>query len=303
MSSINKDSNKDTNDDIDRNSYRTKSEIKLRVKQYITHIVSIIFMIIVLIGFLKLDENTDIFGYNIRLVTSSSMEPSISKGNICVIKYCDIEDLKVGDIVCYKYCNRDIIHRVYEVDSKNNSVRTKGDTNKSVDDFVVSDGMLLGIVEKIITVKGIVYTDKDAITVSNMHLISSSVVIIALNIIILYVIYNLILLLSVVIKSVCTNTISDDSIKLSLITATSRLNNTIDTTYGITEEINEFNESEYEYSNRFRYLLDRFIKLRTEEKLYRYSNKVRKLNIKLRKYRSLDKFADSVKHRKNDNLS
>lgn len=83
--------------------------------------------------------------FTVRHVITESMEPAIEKDSIVVIKKCDIDSIKENDIICFRYGDNDIIHRVVSID-KNKEIQTKGDNNKRNDDILVSSDMLVGVV-------------------------------------------------------------------------------------------------------------------------------------------------------------
>ena len=79
------------------------------------------------------------------------MKGEFSKGDAVVIEKIDNDDLSlinVNDIIYYKYDGRYITHRVVDVKRVNNSYLfyTKGDNNKTIDDWEVPGYMVEGIV-------------------------------------------------------------------------------------------------------------------------------------------------------------
>lgn len=113
-----------------------RKEIVRSILSWIVLIVIIALALVTIIG-------TDYFA--IRHVITESMEPAIEKDSIVVIKKCDIDSIKENDIICFKYGDNDIIHRVINID-KNKEIQTKGDNNKRKDDILVSSDMLVGTV-------------------------------------------------------------------------------------------------------------------------------------------------------------
>lgn len=113
-----------------------RKEIVRSILSWIVLIVIIALALVTIIG-------TDYFA--IRHVITESMEPAIEKDSIVVIKKCDIDSIKENDIICFKYGDNDIIHRVISID-KNKEIQTKGDNNKRNDDILVSSDMLVGVV-------------------------------------------------------------------------------------------------------------------------------------------------------------
>lgn len=112
-------------------------------KEIVRSILSWIVLIVIIALALVTIVGTDYFA--IRHVITESMEPAIEKDSIVVIKKCDIDSIKENDIICFKYGDNDIIHRVISID-KNKEIQTKGDNNKRNDDILVSSDMLVGVV-------------------------------------------------------------------------------------------------------------------------------------------------------------
>jgi signal peptidase I len=102
-------------------------------------ITAIVLLLVILYVRLELVNN-----YTLRIASSESMEPVVEKGSINVIEKCDIGDIKVGDIVCYKYNGEEILHRVISVDIKKRVLTTKGDNNKYSDNVAISNEILVG---------------------------------------------------------------------------------------------------------------------------------------------------------------
>lgn len=113
------------------------------IKETVRSVSSWIILVAIVVLSLIAIVGTDYFA--IRHVITESMEPAIEKDSIVVIKKCDIDSIKENDIICFKYGDNDIIHRVISID-KNKEIQTKGDNNKRNDDILVSSDMLVGIV-------------------------------------------------------------------------------------------------------------------------------------------------------------
>lgn len=113
------------------------------IKETVRSVSSWIVLVAIVVLSLIAIVGTDYFA--IRHVITESMEPAIEKDSIVVIKKCDIDSIKENDIICFKYGDNDIIHRVISID-KNKEIQTKGDNNKRNDDILVSSDMLVGVV-------------------------------------------------------------------------------------------------------------------------------------------------------------
>lgn len=93
-----------------------------------------------------------ILPYKPIAVISNSMKPSFSRGDICIIKkvtdYKQITQIQKGDIIEYYLNNIYIVHRVVEVQNKDDKISfiTKGDNNMVEDLLPVSEEQVVGIV-------------------------------------------------------------------------------------------------------------------------------------------------------------
>ena len=70
------------------------------------------------------------FGYGASVVLTGSMEPTISQGDLILIRA--EEGYEVDDIVVYQSGNISVVHRVVSIDEE--TVVTKGDANNSSDE-------------------------------------------------------------------------------------------------------------------------------------------------------------------------
>ena len=89
-------------------------------------------------------------GRSLFRVVTGSMEPTISTGALLMTEQVKIDDIQVGDIVCYRSENPTmdglvITHRVTAVlHGETTYLETKGDANAVVDSQYVSDRNLIG---------------------------------------------------------------------------------------------------------------------------------------------------------------
>lgn len=108
-------------------------------------------LIIVCIVLLTIVSFTSgLFKYQAIAIASGSMEPHISRGDVVVIEKVtpDSEKLQEGQILAYKYEGVIIVHRInkiVEIDNKK-YYYTKGDANKDIDNYVVYEENIIGIV-------------------------------------------------------------------------------------------------------------------------------------------------------------
>lgn len=81
-------------------------------------------------------------------VISYSMYPTLTRGDMLVLKGADPKDIAVGDIIVYNYPlkNKLIVHRVYRINA-DGTLKTKGDnneTNSQPDPWVVEPEWIIG---------------------------------------------------------------------------------------------------------------------------------------------------------------
>lgn len=90
------------------------------------------------------------FHYYAIAIASDSMHPQIKKGDVVIIeKVSDNYDtLAIGDIIAFKYNDVIIVHRIVNIVNENDEYYfyTKGDANNNVDNFAISEDMIIGIV-------------------------------------------------------------------------------------------------------------------------------------------------------------
>lgn len=83
----------------------------------------------------------EIFGYSQLVVTSGSMEPAFSAGDMILIR--QEEDYALGDIVTFRLSSGDLVtHRI--VGSVEGSFITKGDANNTEDDELLDPQQIVG---------------------------------------------------------------------------------------------------------------------------------------------------------------
>lgn len=92
-----------------------------------------------------------VFGRSLFRVVTGSMEPTVPIGSLLLSRKTDIDEIEVGDIICYR--SEDdatngwvITHRVVRVFTKDGEtcLETKGDANTSSDDGFVTRDNLIG---------------------------------------------------------------------------------------------------------------------------------------------------------------
>lgn len=95
---------------------------------------------------------TRFFGYSVFRVVTGSMEPTISVGSVLICKNADIDEIEVGDIICFRsressHYGYIVTHRVISVLQDNSGkkyLESRGDANNSSDPYYVESENLLG---------------------------------------------------------------------------------------------------------------------------------------------------------------
>lgn len=77
-----------------------------------------------------------IFGYQLYVDITNSMVPDLHVNDIIIVKKCNKENIKVGDIITFREGNGTVTHRVIEIinDKGKTKYKTKGDNNNLEDD-------------------------------------------------------------------------------------------------------------------------------------------------------------------------
>lgn len=130
-----------------------ESDVKMKTFKNVLKITLVIICLTIFlstaISFIQSGGNfyrTNVLGFKCVKICSESMEPTIMTDDFVVYKTTSLKDTKVGDIIAFEK-NFDghkflIVHRVYEV--LEDGLRTKGDNCDIPDEWVVSDGELVG---------------------------------------------------------------------------------------------------------------------------------------------------------------
>ncbi len=79
-------------------------------------------------------------------IATGSMTPAINIGDVAIIKKCNPNNLKVGDIIEYQMPDFTVVHRVVGIKQENGKFyfTTKGDNNSSNDKNLVTEEQLIG---------------------------------------------------------------------------------------------------------------------------------------------------------------
>lgn len=98
-----------------------------------------------------------VFPVRPAVVLTGSMEPMIYPGDVVLIgKFLHVEDvyeLSEGDVICFNHAGINITHRIIAIENDeegNLSFQTKGDNNKSADNFMIEPSDLSGRIVKVV---------------------------------------------------------------------------------------------------------------------------------------------------------
>ena len=99
---------------------------------------------------------TGIFKYKLIAIGSNSMNPTYLRGDAIIYEKEKPKDIDVGDILVFKKDGRLITHRVVKKTKVNEKVYfyTKGDANKSVDNFKINEEEVVGKVDLVVKYVG-----------------------------------------------------------------------------------------------------------------------------------------------------
>ena len=90
------------------------------------------------------------FRYQAIAIATGSMTPNILKGDVVIIdKEINPAELKLGQVIAYKYESRIIVHRLVDKVKVGNEyfLYTKGDANNGIDNYIIYEKMLVGKVD------------------------------------------------------------------------------------------------------------------------------------------------------------
>lgn len=129
---------------IIKSNYKSKEKVESLLRVII---VSILFVVVGLTcGFFK---------YQLIVIASGSMEPIIYRGDTVLVKKISDDEkknLQVGEIIVFKKDNKIIVHRIYSIIESGNEkfIKTKGDNNKSPDNYLVELSDIIGTTNNVI---------------------------------------------------------------------------------------------------------------------------------------------------------
>lgn len=137
---------------INRKSKKNKTWKKIIWLAIFTIIIIVIYNIFLLRISNKEEEQDYIFGMKAYAIETDSMEPELEVGDVIIVKKCEPEDLKIGDIITFTSRGELITHRISDIDQKYQRYSTKGDKNTLNDIEKIKFEDIKGV--KILTLPG-----------------------------------------------------------------------------------------------------------------------------------------------------
>lgn len=127
-----------------------KNIIKAVIKNilYILGIITLYNIFLISISSLNQTEANKVGGYQAYIITTNSMEPNIREGDVIIIKQCDEQTLKEGDIITFRNSKNEFVtHRIISIEEEQNEKLyvTKGDNNTIEDLEKISFNAIEGI--------------------------------------------------------------------------------------------------------------------------------------------------------------
>ena len=85
-------------------------------------------------------ETPDFFGFKTYEIVSRSMESTINKNDIIIVREVDQNEINENDIISFRIGNKIITHRIVKIENKNGEIlyTTKGDNNRFEDEDKIS---------------------------------------------------------------------------------------------------------------------------------------------------------------------
>lgn len=130
--------------------------MKMKEKIISTLVTVVLLLSIVLcitvVGQVMSKGYVSVAGHSVFRVATGSMEPTISTGALLLSGPADIEELQVGDIICFRSLQSNMLgqvitHRVvniYQNDKGEPCLETRGDANTVSDGYLVTKSNLVG---------------------------------------------------------------------------------------------------------------------------------------------------------------
>lgn len=130
-----------------KNFFDKESDEKVISRNGKNQIASLVISIICVITIVYFTSGH--FKYYSVAIATGSMTPMINRGDVVIVRKTKQYDLlKKGDIIAYNYNNVIVVHRIVEIINEDNNYYfyTKGDANNAIDNYVIYENQILGIV-------------------------------------------------------------------------------------------------------------------------------------------------------------
>ncbi|MCL5256787.1 MAG: signal peptidase I [Chloroflexi bacterium] len=139
-------------------SRKSKAESKRRALPRILNSIATVITILALVGVIVFFMAPRLMGWQLIVVLSGSMEPTLPVGSVAFVQPCDASAVRTGDMLTFRLPegvttsmtgkNVQVTHRVVEILNKDGALafHTKGDANKSPDQWTVATKDVVGIV-------------------------------------------------------------------------------------------------------------------------------------------------------------
>ena len=172
--------------------HRKKSSRSLVIVSTTILVTAVLLCLIVMVQTLATGY-TSFFGYSVFRVVTGSMEPTIPTGAVLICKSADIEDIEVGDIICFRsressHYGAIVTHRVASIQYDENGelyLESRGDANYSSDPYFVQKSNFIGKVTW--------YTGKEGVFTKVLSFVSGKIGFMAIIVIPILIIVALIL--------------------------------------------------------------------------------------------------------------
>lgn len=129
---------------------KEKDSYKKGIKKYFLIPISLFLTLIVLLV-------SGVFDYKLIAIGSNSMNPVFYKGDAVIYKKVkDASEIVEGDVIAFQKEGIVVTHRIINIKKKNGEliIKTKGDNNNSVDNFVVYEKEVLGVIKNVVKYVG-----------------------------------------------------------------------------------------------------------------------------------------------------
>ena len=115
----------------------------------IASVITTLSGIIIMKKSLSTDKVPDIMGIKPFIVLTGSMEPVINAGDLVIVKEVKENELKINDIIAFRYTKEDVvlIHRIVGIEENEGKIlfTTKGDSNETEDKLNIEYKNIEGI--------------------------------------------------------------------------------------------------------------------------------------------------------------